>query len=87
MISDTLVATMYFGVQCLNPCFNGRWSQTRDGALRARVPVLILALMEDGLGQEEIEDIEFCKPVLILVLMEDGLGLMDGILMLLDAVS
>ena len=43
--------------------------------------------MEDGLGQEEIEDIEFCKPVLILVLMEDGLGLMDGILMLLDAVS
>ena len=55
MISDTLVATMYFGVQCLNPCFNGRWSQTRDGALRARVPVLILALMEDSLGLYKAE--------------------------------
>ena len=62
-------------VACLNPCFNGRWSRTLDQVLQVeQVFVLILVLMEDGLGpfQERLKADR--KRVLILVLMEDGLG-------------
>ncbi len=38
-------------VMGLNPCFNGRWSRTRIMImLSGLVQVLILVLMEDGLG-------------------------------------
>ena len=36
----------------LNPCFNGRWSRTLEKwANETPKEVLILVLMEDGLGQ------------------------------------
>ena len=36
----------------LNPCFNGIWSRTNEsGHYRAGTPVLILVLMEYGLGR------------------------------------
>ena len=37
----------------LNPCFNGRWSRTQQEAVETRGGiVLILVLMEDGLGPQ-----------------------------------
>ena len=58
----------------LNPCFNGRWSRTSDkAALLNYFNVLILVLMEDGLGLSQA-CIFLTRLVLILVLMEDGLG-------------
>ena len=40
-------------VGCLNPCFNGIWSRTVDSSINIRTKkwVLILVLMEYGLGQ------------------------------------
>ena len=58
----------------LNPCFNGRYSQSFDKAAIARFGiVLILVLMEDTLrvGQDDGTFVE--GEVLILVLMEDTL--------------
>ena len=61
----------------LNPCFNGIWSRTNRSSLRwpALVIVLILVLMEYGLGQS-VCSAQYCAraAVLILVLMEYGLG-------------
>ena len=62
---------------CLNPCFNGRYSQrgllnTNLGTKRV---VLILVLMEDTLRDANtVENVK--KVVLILVLMEDTLRVM-----------
>ena len=61
---------------CLNPCFNGRYSQRRlIFTFNANVEsVLILVLMEDTLrDEEEAYDYELKLGVLILVLMEDTL--------------
>ena len=40
-------------IPCLNPCCNGRWSRTFYGTVRWywKCYVLILVVMEDGLGQ------------------------------------
>ena len=56
----------------LNPCCNGRWSQTSLRKKVVLILVLILVVMEDGLRRLRIfhEKIPF---VLILVVMEDGL--------------
>ena len=60
----------------LNPCFSGGWSRrgvSPPTSLRQR-HVLILVLVEDGLGGQRREYTSVCGPVLILVLVEDGLG-------------
>ena len=59
---------------CLNPCFNGRYSQRWLLRFNGKeIPVLILVLMEDTLRvKTEQVDGERIK-VLILVLMEDTL--------------
>ena len=53
MVSDAQLSPLFVAeMMGLNPCFNGRWSRTRahtDGTL---AEVLILVLMEDGLGQQ-----------------------------------
>ena len=58
----------------LNPCFTGRWSRStnnlNDYGNERRV--LILVLLEDGLGEGLI--VSYFVFVLILVLVEDGLG-------------
>ena len=58
----------------LNPCFNGRYSQslaiTRNQSVNS---VLILVLMEDTLRDMNKDLIPELKAVLILVLMEDTL--------------
>ena len=61
----------------LNPCFSGGWSRSPrvEGRNHGEKRVLILVLVEDGLGDALLatasdED----KAVLILVLVEDGLG-------------
>ena len=61
-------------VSCLNPCCNGRYSQSAQ-ALWYREPdtVLILVLMEDTLREYRKRKKEFTQKVLILVLMEDTL--------------
>ena len=40
-------------VRRLNPCFNGRWSRTlcQENLTKEQFSVLILVLMEDGLGR------------------------------------
>ena len=60
----------------LNPCFSGGWSRramTVAVALYALL-VLILVLVEDGLGVLQTKRIFHVFHVLILVLVEDGLG-------------
>ena len=61
----------------LNPCFSGGWSRS-IGYIVCKFTlsnVLILVLVEDGLGETvETYDIENYVLVLILVLVEDGLG-------------
>ena len=75
MVSDTFLRCLAWDFG-LNPCFNGRWSRT----LREKfekillLGVLILVLMEDGLGPWEDLTKWANETVLILVLMEDGLG-------------
>ena len=61
----------------LNPCCNGRWSRTAQGARMEQrfFRVLILVVMEDGLVHANGEFVGFVTPVLILVVMEDGLVL------------
>ena len=64
-----------FSTTILNPCFNGRWSRTlSDEGNEREGGVLILVLMEDGLGRQRVGNYPYSAPVLILVLMEDGLG-------------
>ena len=61
-------------IRCLNPCFNGRYSQSFSKFnLRKFRQVLILVLMEDTLRERLNITIEFFSCVLILVLMEDTL--------------
>ena len=59
---------------CLNPCFNGRYSQSsgRRSKNLIGLRVLILVLMEDTLRVYKRSD-DFLIDVLILVLMEDTL--------------
>ena len=61
----------------LNPCFSGGWSRRVGscGQYIHRVCVLILVLVEDGLGGlGQLAGCEKIFTVLILVLVEDGLG-------------
>ena len=60
---------------CLNPCFNGRYSQSQIGSrgYSAQIGVLILVLMEDTLRVIKGSELGAYKTVLILVLMEDTL--------------
>ena len=40
---------------CLNPCFNGRYSQSRNKKkFGSKIQVLILVLMEDTLREQDI---------------------------------
>ena len=78
-MEDTLRACMAIRTQewlCLNPCFNGRYSQRAKqlGNHRVRI-VLILVLMEDTLRvcEQQFGDVTGLPAVLILVLMEDTL--------------
>ena len=67
--------------QGLNPCFSGRWSRREEIPLLPTKEgrVLILVLVEDGLGGTVTRTITLPSvTVLILVLVEDGLG--DGTL-------
>ena len=59
---------------CLNPCFNGIWSRTRSRKAGEHRVVLILVLMEYGLGPYGALSFSSMVEVLILVLMEYGLG-------------
>ena len=59
---------------CLNPCFNGRYSQSRETIiLLSSTIVLILVLMEDTLRVMAESGYQRFTTVLILVLMEDTL--------------
>ena len=78
-MEDTLrawvVAYSFELVDCLNPCFKGRYSQSQIGSrgYSAQIGVLILVLMEDTLrGSSKVMKTNF-NLVLILVLMEDTL--------------
>ena len=58
----------------LNPCFNGRYSQSLNNlTLAGRSLVLILVLMEDTLRVKNLKVKGVNLNVLILVLMEDTL--------------
>ena len=63
-------------LESLNPCFSGGWS--RRGVKIANhlgLTVLILVLVEDGLGEAQKKASQAAlDEVLILVLVEDGLG-------------
>ena len=59
----------------LNPCFNGRYSRSRQPCdSQHYFWVLILVLMEDTLGAAKAAYEKKLREVLILVLMEDTLG-------------
>ena len=63
--------------KCLNPCFSGGWSRSCSCTRLQRYcnVVLILVLVEDGLGDlAALPNTTTPKRVLILVLVEDGLG-------------
>ena len=62
---------------CLNPCCNGIWSRTGLTIRNVHyiAGVLILVVMEYGLGQWGRNRIRRWRSVLILVVMEYGLGL------------
>ena len=62
------------GLRCLNPCFNGRYSQSIKRQFMAALKiVLILVLMEDTLRENSVVYLRKTIKVLILVLMEDTL--------------
>ena len=66
---------------CLNPCFSGGWSRRMPEGIPTieNWTVLILVLVEDGLGEVEVKDVRSVNVrVLILVLVEDGLGEFTG---------
>ena len=59
---------------CLNPCFNGKYSQrNNDNQFSRDYSVLILVLMENTLREVRVEDPKKLIRVLILVLMENTL--------------
>ena len=77
-----MVSEGYYGgiferaANCLNPCFSGGWSRRpkEQSPHTLNKQVLILVLVEDGLGaSNELARRRFFG-VLILVLVEDGLG-------------
>ena len=70
-----MVAYSFELVDCLNPCFNGRYSQSQIGSrgYSAQIGVLILVLMEDTLRVFVFSQSNNKNQVLILVLMEDTL--------------
>ena len=58
----------------LNPCFNGRYSQSeKEDSVNRDSLVLILVLMEDTLRESYATALKAVGSVLILVLMEDTL--------------
>ena len=60
----------------LNPCFSGGWSRSTPVVSEVcdMITVLILVLVEDGLGGDSTRLLGSQNFVLILVLVEDGLG-------------
>ena len=63
----------------LNPCFNGRYSQSGEKTYKAfDLSVLILVLMEDTLREIHYSSYSNDSYVLILVLMEDTLRANGG---------
>ena len=78
MVSEALISCHFICfLISLNPCFSGRWSRSHNREVRRRSAnnVLILVLVEDGLGvSENVVDWWSSPLVLILVLVEDGLG-------------
>ena len=56
-----MVAYSFELVDCLNPCFNGRYSQSQIGSrgYSAQIGVLILVLMEDTLRTQNLRILEF----------------------------
>ena len=63
----------------LNPCFSGGWSRRLYKITKTdnTTEVLILVLVEDGLGGHRRYHTRRDGNVLILVLVEDGLGVME----------
>ena len=61
----------------LNPYCSGRWSRTNTTEMTnyARVAVLILIVVEDGLVQNMESHLAHIIVVLILIVVEDGLVL------------
>ena len=62
--------------ESLNPCFSGGWSRRLWKKFQNFILhiVLILVLVEDGLGEDVQMAYSHTALVLILVLVEDGLG-------------
>ena len=58
----------------LNPCFSGCWSRTRLGLRITHPQVLILVLVDVGLGRRRMNTSLVNCIVLILVLVDVGLG-------------
>ena len=63
-------------LSCLNPCFSGCWSRTarRCCPQNKEYRVLILVLVDVGLGRRLVRIIKELRAVLILVLVDVGLG-------------
>ena len=76
MVSDSLRIPAQERFSCLNPCCSGIWSRTLPSMTFSmlRCQVLILVVVEYGLGQAEqcLNEEEIF--VLILVVVEYGLG-------------
>ena len=63
------------GRRCLNPCFSGCWSRTQLWKpIAAELGVLILVLVDVGLGHTIAAGMCSLSEVLILVLVDVGLG-------------
>ena len=76
MVSEVYGAGQECVLYRLNPCCNGRWSRrfVTYVSFPKKGGVLILVVMEDGLGDLLTKFIKNIHKVLILVVMEDGLG-------------
>ena len=78
MVSENEVCSYKQTSFCgLNPCFSGGWSRSSFNSTWTieQFKVLILVLVEDGLGElDKSRDFTDVHAVLILVLVEDGLG-------------
>ena len=83
MVSETCGDTQgAVSNKSLNPCFSGGWSRSTTGEVffLLHCQVLILVLVEDGLGEygETLLHL-WRRPVLILVLVEDGPGVVSEV--------
>ena len=79
MVSEGETNALYLPVSvCLNPCCSGGWSRRYNlgyGSSTKVVLVLILVVLEDGLGECWCYFyLIWSSAVLILVVLEDGLG-------------